>query len=120
MYLNSYFMGIDMAYLPPNGELVCHIPRVHLAPGRYRLEVWVKSNEVMQDRISDAGMIEVTEGNFFGSGRALAEGFQVALMDFEWSARSSEERSEEMAAVAAGSSENSTVHAARNRAASST
>lgn len=87
MYLNSYFLGEDMPWLPANGELVCDVPRIHLAPGQYRLELWVKSAEVIQDRISDAGVVEVLEGNFFGTGKALANGFQVALMDFNWSAR---------------------------------
>jgi lipopolysaccharide transport system ATP-binding protein len=101
MYLNSYFVGDDMPYLAANGELVCEIPRVHLAPGRYRLEVWVKSAEVMEDRISDAGSVEVVEGNFFGTGRALKEGFQVALMDFAWRARERDDRNEVAAAAPA-------------------
>jgi lipopolysaccharide transport system ATP-binding protein len=84
MYLNSNFVREDIPVVPENGELVCHIPRVHLAPGRYRLELWVKSSEVMQDRLSDAGTVEVVEGNFFGTGKALKEGFQVALMDYSW------------------------------------
>jgi lipopolysaccharide transport system ATP-binding protein len=88
MYLNSHFVGDDIPVLPANGELACEIPRVHLAPGSYRLELWVKSAEVMEDRISDAGCVDVVEGNFFGTGRALAAGFQVALMDYAWQARS--------------------------------
>jgi lipopolysaccharide transport system ATP-binding protein len=87
MYLDSRFTGSDIAELPPNGELVCEIPRVHLAPGRYRLEMWLQTGAREQDRISDAGMVFVEDGNFFGTGRAVANGFQVALMDYGWSAQ---------------------------------
>jgi hypothetical protein len=41
---------------------------------------------VEQDRISDAGFVDVEDGNFFGTGRAVAQGFQVALMDYSWKA----------------------------------
>jgi lipopolysaccharide transport system ATP-binding protein len=98
MYLNSNFVGEDLDCLPPNGELVCEIPRIHLAPGRYRLELWVKSREVMEDRLSDAGVVEVVEGNFYGTGKAVKEGFQVAMMDYSWNAQ---ENTEADASVAA-------------------
>ena len=85
--LNSEFLGANMSCGATSGELVCEIPRVHLAPGRYRLEAWIKAADVLEDKISNAGTIEVMEGNFFGTGRAMKEGFQVAVMDFAWKAR---------------------------------
>ncbi|MDZ4796659.1 MAG: ABC transporter ATP-binding protein [Bryobacteraceae bacterium] len=87
MYLDSKFVGDDMAELPANGELVCEIPRVHLAPGRYRLELWLQTASREQDRLTDAGAVDVEDGNFYGTGRAVAQGFQVALMDFGWRAQ---------------------------------
>ncbi len=87
MYLDSKFVGDDMAEVPPNGELVCEIPRVHLAPGRYRLEMWLQTASREQDRLTDAGAVDVEDGNFYGTGRTVAQGFQVALMDFGWRAR---------------------------------
>jgi hypothetical protein len=55
-----------------------------LAPGRYRLELWLQSATELQDWITDAGMMDVVDGNFFGTGRALPDGYQMALMDFSW------------------------------------
>lgn len=88
MYLNSYFVREDMPEVRPESELVCHIPRVHLAPGNYRVELRLQSSAtVLQDRISDAISIDVFDGNFFGTGRAAVEGSHVALMDYKWTAR---------------------------------
>jgi len=85
--LDSSFFGEPLRELPENGELVCSIPRVHLAPGRYRLELMLEAEGVLQDRVSDAGHIDVEEGDFFGSGRPLGVGFQLALTDFGWHVR---------------------------------
>lgn len=87
MHLDSRLSGSEMPLLPVGGELVCEIPRVHLAPGQYRIELWLQTSGVVQDHINHAALVEVAEGNFFGTGRALTRGFQVALMDFHWSIR---------------------------------
>lgn len=95
MYLDSRFVGEELTEVPPNGEVVCDIPRVHLAPGRYRLEIWIQtSSSFEQDRIGDAGYCDVLDGNFFGTGRSVAPGFQVALMDYQWSAQARREERE--------------------------
>jgi lipopolysaccharide transport system ATP-binding protein len=85
MYLNSYYVRDDLHELPPGPELICEIPRVQLSPGRYRLEAWIQSSgTLLQDRISDAGTVDVMEGNFFGTGKAVPEGMQLAMMDYSW------------------------------------
>lgn len=84
MYLNSYFTGPDIEVLEANGELVCDIPRLHLAPGQYGLEIWVKSSEVMQDRISDIGPVQIKTGDFFGTGSRVSGTTQKIVMDFSW------------------------------------
>jgi hypothetical protein len=45
------------------------------------------SGTVTQDRIADAGPLDVLEGDFFGTGRAPTTEFGVALMDYEWTVR---------------------------------
>jgi lipopolysaccharide transport system ATP-binding protein len=84
MFLDSKLLGFELPELSADDELVCEIPRVHLAPGRYRLELWLQSATELQDWITDSGMLDVIDGNFFGTGRALPDGYQMALMDFNW------------------------------------
>jgi lipopolysaccharide transport system ATP-binding protein len=98
MHLDSKLLGADLPEAPTDGELVCEIPRVHLAPGRYRIELWLQSAGELQDWVSDAGRIDVIDGNFFGTGKALADGFQVAVMDFRWISRDARQEVPSLAA----------------------
>ena len=87
MYLKSTYVDAQIETLEPGAELVCEIPRVHLAPGEYRVEVWMTSENRMQDHVTDAGSLTVCDGDFFETGQAVTPGFQVALMDYSWSVR---------------------------------
>jgi lipopolysaccharide transport system ATP-binding protein len=94
-YLNSYFVGEDMAKVEPGTKLVCEIPRVTLAPGRYRVQLWLQtSGTVLQDRITDAGIVDVVEGNFFGTGKAMPEGTQLVLTDYAWRVQAADENAD--------------------------
>jgi lipopolysaccharide transport system ATP-binding protein len=97
-YLNSYFVGDDLAKVEPGTNLVCEIPRVALAPGRYRVQLWLQtSGTILQDRIPDAGIVDVVEGNFFGTGKAMPEGTQLVLTDYSWRAQAAASETEEAA-----------------------
>jgi lipopolysaccharide transport system ATP-binding protein len=87
MHLDSMLLPAGMGTLGVNGELVCHIPQVLLAPGRYTLEILLQANHYLQDHISNAATIEVIDGNFFGSGKEMRPGYQVAVMPFDWTAQ---------------------------------
>ena len=91
MYLKSTYVRSHLASVGPGMELICEIPRVHLAPGRYRLEIWMSSGSTLQDHVNDATELTITDGNFFGTGEAVSPGFQVALMDYTWRAREAQE-----------------------------
>jgi len=91
MFLDSRIVGSAIPELPDSGELVCEIPRVHLAPGRYNLELLLECESRKQDYISNAGALDVVDGNFHRSGVALTDGAQVALMDFSWFAQAGEQ-----------------------------
>jgi lipopolysaccharide transport system ATP-binding protein len=84
MLLDSQLLGKSLPPVDPGGSLICDIPRVSLAPGRYKIELWLQVNEVLQDWISDAGTVEVLDGDFYRSGMALPSGGQFAVMDFAW------------------------------------
>jgi lipopolysaccharide transport system ATP-binding protein len=84
MLLDSKLLGKSLPPVGPRGSLICDIPCVTLAPGQYKIELWLQVKEVLQDWISDAGTVEVLDGDFFRSGIALAPGYQFAVMDFAW------------------------------------
>jgi lipopolysaccharide transport system ATP-binding protein len=90
MHLDSKLLGRQLHALGRDGQLTCDIPCVTLAPGQYKIELWLQVNERVQDWITDAGTVEVLDGDFFQSGVALAPGYQFAVMDFTWTSVTAE------------------------------
>jgi lipopolysaccharide transport system ATP-binding protein len=84
MTLDSKLLGKQLETTTPDGQLICEVPCITLAPGQYKIELWLQVNETLQDWISDAGTVEVLDGDFFQSGIALTPGYQFAVMQFSW------------------------------------
>jgi len=68
---------------PASGRLVCRLPRVALVPGIYTVDLAVRAGARRTDKMPQAAVLEVTPGDFFGTGRAL-EGLGRVLCDFDW------------------------------------
>ena len=65
--------------LPPNGEVVCHIPELPLAPGRYVFNLFSTVGGEVADWVQQAGYLNVAAGDYFGTGqlRTHDDGFVV-------------------------------------------
>jgi len=72
--------------LAPNGSIWCHIPVLPLLPGVYRLDLSLKVDEVVTDRINHASELTVSEGDFFGSGKLPPREAGEFLVLHEWEA----------------------------------
>ena len=57
------------AELPSEGQLVCHIPELPLAPGSYVFNLYSDVGGVMADWILGAGTLHVAVGDYFGTGK---------------------------------------------------
>jgi lipopolysaccharide transport system ATP-binding protein len=78
--------GSPLDVLPPSGEVLCHIPELPLAPGRYVFNLfWAVGGEVV-DWVQQAGDLQVAAGDFFGTGQLKTheEGF---LVKHKWSVK---------------------------------
>jgi len=80
--------GYPFAVLPSSGEIVCHIPELPLAPGRYAFNLFSTVGGVIADWVQQAGYLNVAAGDYFGTGqlRTHEEGFVVK---HKWTARPS-------------------------------
>lgn len=76
---SSEASGHPFETLPPKGKVVCHIPHLPLAPGRYVFNLYSTVGGVMADWVAQAGVLNVVEGDFFGTGQLKThkEGFLV-------------------------------------------
>src|SRR5262249_30906670 len=55
--------------IPPTGQVVCHIPELPLAPGRYMFNLYSTVGGVIADWVKEAGCLHVAAGDYFGTGQ---------------------------------------------------
>jgi lipopolysaccharide transport system ATP-binding protein len=79
--------GASLNDLPAEGEVRCRLPRLPLPAGRYVVNVLGAASGEIADWVQRACELTVTEGDFYGSGRTLAEGNQTVLVDQDWEVR---------------------------------
>lgn len=70
---------------PANGVIRCTIDRLPLMPSLYRLSLCGRANDVIADRVMNALSLEVTSGDYYGTGRLPVAGYGQFLLDQEWS-----------------------------------
>jgi lipopolysaccharide transport system ATP-binding protein len=78
--------GSSLEVLPASGEVVCHIPELPLAPGRYVFNLFSTVGGEVVDWVQQAGYLDVAAGDYFGTGQLKThdEGF---LVKHKWSVR---------------------------------
>jgi lipopolysaccharide transport system ATP-binding protein len=86
LQLSSLLTADDFAQLPPEGSLVCTVPRWPLAPGQYRFNVWASLDGELADWVQGVGTIEVEPGDFYGSGQLPPPGQGCLLVEHRWHA----------------------------------
>jgi lipopolysaccharide transport system ATP-binding protein len=70
--------------LPRRGAFVCHIPRLPLPPSTYRVTFSLMRDGEYIDAMDDAAELDVTGGDFFGSGEVPPATHGSCLVDAEW------------------------------------
>jgi lipopolysaccharide transport system ATP-binding protein len=86
---NHYFDNDSFDVIPQVGEFVCQVPRLPLRTGQYYLELYGEVNGIPADWLRDVTGFEVSDGDFFGTGRLTNPGQGVFFVDHSWSVRSS-------------------------------
>jgi len=77
--------GDAIKELATNGVFTCTIPRLPLAPGHYTLSVFCEIDGKIADWVQHAAVLEVGEGDFFGSGHLPSEAHGTFYVDHRWS-----------------------------------
>jgi lipopolysaccharide transport system ATP-binding protein len=70
--------------LPPTGSLICHIPKFPLLPGEYLIGLWCKSNRKSIADYDHLLKFQVTEGDFFGTGKLPTRHGGMFLVEHSW------------------------------------
>ncbi len=83
--LGTRFTGRQIEHLPHNGRIVCTIKRFPLAPGKYKLNLYLESEMNVSDYIIPLTYLDVVDGDFYGSGYQVFENESKILIDGKWS-----------------------------------
>ena len=67
---NNEMVGQQFTKLPSRGEIKCIIPNFPFASGSYLLNIHCEVNGILADWVQEAYHIEVTEGDFYGTGKS--------------------------------------------------
>jgi len=67
-----------------SGELVCQFDSGPLLPGEYALNVYVTASGTLADWVTEAAMIEVDDGDFYGTGKLPPPGYGSLAVPYRW------------------------------------
>jgi lipopolysaccharide transport system ATP-binding protein len=83
-HCNWRVSGQPLARLPSCASVVCHIPKVPLPPGTYRLNLLLEVAGNIADHVEGAALIEVVGGAFFPSGIIPPASVGATLFEHFW------------------------------------
>ncbi len=82
---DTRLLNANFPKLASAGEVVCRIPRLPLASGRYRVNLWSTVADEVADQVESAAAFFVEPGSFYGTGRTtIAVKHGAVLVDHEW------------------------------------
>jgi lipopolysaccharide transport system ATP-binding protein len=82
---HSVIAGTKLDITQPKTNIVCNMPNVTLAPGRYKISVKLVSNDKTIFQLQSVKEIDVVEGDFYGTGRLPESSWGALLMmEHEW------------------------------------
>ncbi len=67
--LSNVYSGFPVNGVSGNGQMTCHLPSLNLLRGNYSIMASLFANGELQDRVREAILFEVQEGDFFNSGK---------------------------------------------------
>jgi lipopolysaccharide transport system ATP-binding protein len=73
-----------MLHLGEKGKINCTIKKLPLLPGTYNVSVFCKLDEQVADEVIDAFDLEVTPGDYFGTGKLNPADGGSVLVDNKW------------------------------------
>ncbi len=77
-------VGTEFDVEPGRGVAFCRIPRLPLNQGRYYYNVIAYQGGEVIDWVKEAGFLDVTTGDYYGTGKVPAAAIQSVFIDYSW------------------------------------
>jgi lipopolysaccharide transport system ATP-binding protein len=84
IFLSSELTNQSYQFEPGKHFVDCKIAKNPLQAGTYSVNLFCKSNNDIVDWIQEALLIEITAGDFYGTGRTIENGNSSVLIDQDW------------------------------------
>lgn len=84
LYISTELLGIEIGKVGKCGSFFFDIPRLPLAAGSYSMNLWVSFSREPSDWITNAYVLEVENGDFYGSGRIVPNTHSKFLIDYSF------------------------------------
>lgn len=82
-YSSSLFDAVNK-----EGKFVCDLEKFPLTGGKYSVNISLSRNGEMLDWVQEAAMIDVEDGDFYGTGRIVPSSHRSILTENKWSVES--------------------------------
>ncbi len=83
--LISHIAQGELGDLPQRGRLRCRLDKLPLMPGQYLLDFYGDVNEICNEWLFSAASLNVTEGDYYGTGKLPLPGRGAFLAEHQWS-----------------------------------
>jgi lipopolysaccharide transport system ATP-binding protein len=70
-----------------SGVVECRLPRLGLNRGRYTYNIIAEGGHEVFDYVTDAGVLDIEAGDFFGTGKIASDDRRLVLFDQHWAVR---------------------------------
>ena len=87
-FVGTEVAGQELQAIPDAGEIICSFSSVPFLPGTYSVNAFVSVGGDVADWVQDAALVEVLEGDYFGSGKRPPNGYGHVAVAHSWSVRS--------------------------------
>ena len=85
LHLGTRYSSRGMDQLPAKGQVACHIRKLPLPMGQYRINLSLHCAGERSDHVVGATMLDVESGDFYGSGRVPPVKENKVLIEHAWS-----------------------------------
>jgi lipopolysaccharide transport system ATP-binding protein len=82
--LATEFLNYHVKKTGQEGCIICSVDKLPLSEGNYSLNLIIRNNGMIQDWLREADMLQVENGDFFGTGRAVEASHRSVLIDQQW------------------------------------
>jgi lipopolysaccharide transport system ATP-binding protein len=84
VHFNSMSAEQPIAELREEGVIRCHLERLPLTPGNYRINAGIADSEGVQDHVDGAMTFDVSSGDYYQVGHVVPHLNGVCLVDHQW------------------------------------